>query len=344
MGLGRIRFCLIAGALLCAAAACNNDKLTAGKKAVGQGAIEGKVCAPSGNLWLAGADVWVDQGGAQDATTTDDQGHFLLGGVDAGQQTLHVQKGSFSTQQQVAVVAGQTTQLPTPACVNGTIHVAVVTGNDKIESILAGAGITDVTLYGSNTGAAGTMQDLLGNPTLMATYKIIFIDCGDFQKTTFTGTGDVANLAAYVAAGGSLYASDWAYDWIAQAFPGKVDFYGNDSTLQAARAGNQGNVTGNVVDSALATALGHSTLAIDYAYGKWGVAQSVASGGKVLVTGDVQITDPTTNATSTLTGAPLAVEFKVGGNGGSVVYTSFHNESQSTQDMDTALAYMVFQL
>ena len=344
MGLGRIRFCLVAGALLCAAAACNNDKLAAGGKA-GQGAIEGKVCAPSGGLWLAGADVWVVQGGAQDATTTDNVGHFLLGGVDAGTQTLHVQKGSFSTQQQVHVVANQTTQLPTPVCVGAaSAHVAVVTGNDKIESILAGAGITDVTLYGSNTGSAGTMQDLLGNPTLLATYDVVFIDCGDFSSTSFSGTGDVANLKAYVQGGGSLYASDWAYDWIDQAFPGEIDFYGNDATLKAARAGDQANVSGNVVDTALATALGHPTLAIDYAYGKWGVAQSVSSGVKVLVTGDVAITDPSTSAHSTLTGAPLAVQFQVGTNGGSVVYTSFHNESQSTQDMDTALAYMVFQL
>src|SRR5207302_6517965 len=102
--MGRIRFsstglvCAFAAALVCAAAACNSDKLTAGKGAVGQGAVEGKVCAPTGNLWLAGADVWVVQGGAQDATVTDDVGHFLLGGVDAGTQTLHVQKGSFSTQ------------------------------------------------------------------------------------------------------------------------------------------------------------------------------------------------------------------------------------------------------
>ena len=39
-------------------------------------------------------------------------------------------------------------------------HVAVVTGNDKIETILAGAGITDVTLYGTSAGAAGEFLSL----------------------------------------------------------------------------------------------------------------------------------------------------------------------------------------
>ena len=42
--------------------------------------------------------------------------------------------------------------------------------------------------------------------------------------------------------------------------------------------------------------------------------------------------------------APLAVQFHFGQNGGSVIYTSFHNESQSTQDMDLILSYMVFEL
>src|SRR5208283_5941805 len=81
-----------------AVAACNKDGLTGDPQptptpAPEPGSIAGRVCAPNGDSWLSGAQVWVSQGGAQDSTTTNSNGDFLLGGVDAGSQTLHIQSG-----------------------------------------------------------------------------------------------------------------------------------------------------------------------------------------------------------------------------------------------------------
>jgi len=361
---------LALGALLLAVG-CNNDKLESGAHPTDppvdtptetptqtppptptpsplpdKGAIAGQVCSPAGNVWLSGANVWVVQDdGSSDTTTTDANGQFLLQNVDVGNRTLDIQKGSFSTTQAVTVTANQTTTLATPTCVQSA-HVAVVMGDwDAIQNILGAVGVTDVTLYDGVNGTSPTVKDLLTNSTLMATYDIIFINCGDYidRYPNLFNSQVVANLQNYVAAGGSLYASDWAYDFVEIAWPSAIDFYGNDGVRGAADDGVYGSLTANVADPALAATLGSSSVSLDYNLDIWAVMKSAGAGTNVLVKGDPYYYDdfgfPEDMGT-----VPLAVWFPVGSNGGSVLYTTFHNESQATTDMQKILSYMIFQL
>jgi len=187
-------------------------------------------------------------------------------------------------------------------------------------------------------------EDFVSDPANLAQYDIIFINCGQYEQTFFTNPTFVNNLRTYVDAGGSLYASDWAYDFVEVAFPESVDFEGNDAQTNSAAVGESGPMTAQVSDPALATALGGSTVSLNYDLPQWVVPTSAAGNARVLVTGNASAFNYQTFQTYNVPNAPLAVQFHFGQNGGSVIYTSFHNEQQSTQDMDLILSYMVFEL
>lgn len=341
---------LALAALSVLSSACNDSELAARPEptpAPGMGNIEGRVCGPAGDVWLAGANVYVIRPDESvNDTATDLDGFFLLEEVNAGLQTVYIEKGSFSTSIEVEVIDGQTTELPEPACVDaGSAHVAVVTGDwDNIETILAGAGITDITIYDGLNGTSPSDRDLIGDLALLSSYDIVFLNCGQYEAEFFTNPLYVNNLRMYVDAGGSLYASDWAYDFVEIAFPDSVDFEGNDAQQNAAAVGNSGPMTANVADPALATALGAQTVSLNYDLPQWVVPTSAAGNARVLVTGNASAFNWSTFQTYNVPNAPLAVQFHFGSNGGSVIYTSFHNEQQSTQDMDLILNYMVFEL
>lgn len=332
------------------ASACNDNALAVKPEptpAPGMGDVEGRVCGPAGDVWLADASVYVIRpDDSVNSTTTDLDGNFTLTDVNAGSQTIFIEKGSFSTSVQVDVVDGQTTELPEPACVDaGSAHVAVVTGDwDNIETVLAGVGISDVTMYDGLNGTHPSDHDLIGDLDLLSSYDIVFLNCGQYEQDFFTNALYVNNLRMYVDAGGSLYASDWAYDFVEIAFPDSVEFEGNDSQQNAAAVGESGPMSANVADPALATALGGTTVSLNYDLPQWVIPTSAAGNSRVLVTGNASAFNYATFQTYNVPNAPLAVQFHFGSNGGSVIYTSFHNEQQSTQDMDLILNYMIFEL
>ena len=345
--MGRV---LLAVASLFTLAGCNDSELAKEPAATpepGMGNIEGRVCGPQGDVWLASANVYVVRpDDSKNETFTDLDGYFTLQNVNAGEQTLYIEKGSFSTSVEVDVQDGQTTELPEPACIEAdSVHVAVITGDwDNIEAILADVGITDVTLYDGLNGTSPSDRDLLGNATLMAEYDIIFINCGQYESFFFTDPNYLNNIRGYVDAGGSLYASDWAYDFVEVSFPESIDFDGDDNVRNAAATGESGPLTATVEDPALATALGESSVSLNYDLPQWVIPANAAGNSRVLVRGNASAFNYMTFQTYSVNNAPLAVQFHFGSNGGSVIYTSFHNESQSTADMDLILNYMVFEL
>jgi len=311
------------------------------------GNVEGRVCGPASDVWLADANVYVIRpDDSVNGTNTDLDGYFTLSDIHAGSQTVFIEKGSFSTSVQVEVVDGETTELPEPACVDaGSAHVAVVTGDwDNIETILAGVGISDVTMYDGLTGQAPTDHDLIGDLALLSSYDIVFLNCGQYEADFFSNPTYVNNLRMYVDAGGSLYASDWAYDFVEIAFPDSIGFEGTDTQQNAAAVGESGPMTAQVSDPALATALGDTSVSLNYDLPQWVVPTAIGGNARVLVTGNASAFSYETFQTYNIPNAPLAVQFHFGSNGGSVIYTSFHNEQQSTQDMDLILNYMVFEL
>lgn len=343
---GSLRSILLASFTLLLAA-CNEGQLAPSPIEEGHGTITGRVCSPQGDVWLADAHVWVTRPDSSlNETWTDLDGWFTLENVAAGMQTLQIEKGSFYSEQQVEVIEGQATELAEPTCLDaGSAHVAVVTGDwDSIENILAAAGITDVTLYDGLNGTSPSDSDLLGNLQEMSQYDIIFLNCGQYPANFFTDANIINNLRAFVDAGGSLYTSDWAYDFVEVAFPESVDFYGDDNMRNAAAAGVDGPISANVTDPALAQALGQSTVSLNYDLPQWVLPIGAAANARILVRGNAEALNMQTFQFESVNDAPLAVQFHIGQNGGSVIYTSFHNEHQATQDMNLILTYMIFEL
>jgi hypothetical protein len=83
--------------------------------------------------------------------------------------------------------------------------------------------------------------------------------------------------------------------------------------------------------------LGSGTARLNYDLDAWAVPEDVGSETEVLVQG---VAD--TIWWDTVTNAPLAVRTHIGE--GTALYTSFHNESQVTEDMEAILNEFILSL
>jgi hypothetical protein len=165
------------------------------------------------------------------------------------------------------------------------------------------------------------MEDLQ-DPRKLAGYDVLFLTCA--QPTELTSSVK-ESLREFVSRGGTLYASDLRFDWIAKTFPEFVD-------RSAESQGKKGEVTAEVLDSGLRDLLGPA-LRLRFDKDEW---RPAAFGGeKVTVYLKARIE---TMAKLTIE-APLLVKFAVGE--GLVVFTSFHNEKQGKETPEKLLRYLV---
>ena len=150
------------------------------------------------------------------------------------------------------------------------------------------------------------------------------------------------NLADFVAAGGSVYSSDWAYWWIEAGWPDLVDFTGDDLVQLDAANGLAQPYTFDVVDEDMRTVLGgEPTVQITYDLGSWITATAVGEDGTVLIEGEYTYYG-SDYAYETARG-PIAVMLHED-NGGTVVWTSFHNHAQLTEDILAMLEHYVLSM
>lgn len=342
----------------------------------GPGEILGKACAPSGSV-LSGATVTLEgfdcDGQPFTRTTqTNREGEYSFSDVPAGQHTVTVTIGSYSGDQQVRVSAGQTTDLTTAAakiCLEAAnVQIAVIQGAyDKVEALLDDLQLT-YDIKGNDQGgsvflpsAPASTVAFLSDLSAMQQYDIIFINCGQlWNSLTQFAPGSVSpiinNLVAYLNSGGSLYSSDWAHAFVETAFPDMIDFYGDDATTEQALFGYAPQtITATVMSQPLQVALGHNTTSIDFPHSpplvlnnNWAVAEGVGLQATVHLQGTVQLCASTSSCTSpgaSIVDAPLLISHVTPG-GGTVFFTSFHNESQGgiSQDMEEILKFLIFQL
>lgn len=331
---------------------------TCAPPAVGDvGAVEGRVCAPDGVTWLAAADVYVElAGGGRVQTDTDGDGRYHLPNVPVGAQTLHIEKGSFSATHAVDVVANETTFLAEDACaLDATVSVAIVSGNnDDVAVILDTIGIDDasITTYRGHQGfgvdSTAWGEELLGDYATLAQYDIVFINCGangidsypllGLRSDVVDNPTYVDNLRQFVAEGGSVYASDEAYDLVERAWPDFVDFYGDDVALDAAQIGVQqiAAVPVDIVDPGLAASMGADQFDIHFNYTLWAIIADVAVGTDIYTRGD------TPTSEGTMANMPLTIGFTAGQ--GRVIYTSFHQEPGVDSATARLLQLLIFEL
>jgi hypothetical protein len=224
------------------------------------------------------------------------------------------------------VTDGQTTLIPGQQCLDPmSARVAVVWGEwDHIETILGTIGIP-YQFYDQSD------QDrLLLDPTEMARYNIIFLNCGFNDALLASGAG-TRYLQSFVAMGGSLYASDWAYDPVEVIWPSAIDFIGDDTIRDSAQ--NAGSFAGpvSVLDPTLRAALGGRRLvnissccaAIDAA----GPGTTTYLDGDRLGDGSVH---------------PFFVGFRPSLGSGTVMYTDFHNNGQP--DIEEIFRWLIARL
>ena len=333
------------------------------------GAIHGRICAGQG-YWLSGARVWVElEDGTIIETTTDADGFFTLAAVPGGTVTVQVSRGSFYSSFAVDVAGGTVVELPEPVCIPPTTRMAVVTGAyDSIQDVLVGLGFPIRAYYNSSTtpqidDSEGNVDiidgfddfwvtSFLADPVWMSDYDILFFNCG--LDTYAWDAGDAAasqaisNLRAFVTNGKSIYTSDWASDVVRLAFPGQINLYGSDAVAGAACVGvADENVQAVITDAGLQTALGRTDILVNFNLDIWAVLEPTGSQPGSLtqmVSADIDVyVDPETSYdTAPQAKTPILVQFGYGS--GRVLFTSFHNESQTTDDMDAILNYMVFEL
>jgi hypothetical protein len=308
------------------------------------GDLEGRVCSPDGANWLAGATIWIEAAGVRYQATSDGDGQWRLNGVPSGTHTLHVEKGSFSTTIEVVVEENSVVRLPEDECAIGQddMLIAVVNGSyDDVYSVLVNVGVDSEIIDTYDFGWADT---LLGNYDVLAGYDIVLINCGADEYDFLSSTIYAANLKQYVEQGGSVYASDWAYDIVEEMFPSKITFQGDDYTNDAAQTGSvMDAVYADITDITLAQSMGQSLIEIHYALPSWAVMSSVASDVRVYLRADAEMGDSLGLGTgTTVYDVPHTVGFSAGQ--GEVIYTSFHQEPGLNVDAERLLQLLVFEL
>jgi hypothetical protein len=316
-------------------AACSEYGIQRNEETTGPGGVEGRICDPSGQGYVVGAEVTLTHDIGTIDTTTDASGAFTLTGVPVGSWPVDVTKGSFSTRFAVAVERGEVVRLPDEQCLDAaSASIGVITGgNDAAEEILDELGIAYDVYDG--LGISLEYLELLESPERLATYDILLFDCG-FNDLWLLDEADVlANVVEFVEAGGSIYASDWAYTLVERAFPDAMDFYGDDAAF-VATVGNAVDADVRVVDANLRATVGADTAHLEHGP-VWvvvvaaGPVTDVLLEGFAPVMGGVSVED-----------APFATRFRHGE--GQVTYTSFHNEPDLSGVMRDILHEIVLSL
>ncbi len=190
-------------------------------------------------------------------------------------------------------------------------------------------------------------EDQLKSIDLLSQYKSLFINCSAGIEY-YVDDATVSALQQYVSSGGVVYASDYSAPLIDKAFPGKIIFYddpttgneqyydygdGYDYVYYEYKIGEMGDYKANVVDSGLAAVLGKNVIDVTYDLGSWVVMTGVGSGTQVHITGSAKVVENWED--KIVSNIPYVVSFSEGE--GEVIYTSFHNEAQVTEDMEKVL-------
>jgi hypothetical protein len=305
------------------------------------GSVRGRVCAPDGETWLSGAEISVILAdGTVIDTTTDGNGRWRLNGLPQGPVVIDIRSGSFDTTITVEVVADTVVTLPEEDCelVDEDIRIAVVAGEwDRVRDVLVNVGVDEGVI---SDYASSWSPSLLNDYETLASYDIVFINCGA-EEFDYVGTSiQRDNLRQYVRNGGSLYASDLAYDVVEMIFPSAIEFWGDDSVNDSAQTGAVGSYSGTVLDSSLSAGLGTTSIQLNYPLPVWAVMEGVGVGTTIHISGDADVEE--LFETTSLSNVPHTVSFEAGA--GKVVFSSFHQEPGVNVQQEQVLRMLMFQL
>lgn len=289
----------------------------------GTGPLSGRVFAPDGATAIIGASV-VLAGAEQREVITDADGRYSFDDVPAGEAFVTAGRGRFFGTERTEICGAKENALDVK--IKPPPHsMLVVPGDyDTIEAVLTKMGLGFEEHF-----------DLVSPAQLRAPGALDGVDYVFFNCTNETSADDVAlqeTIRDFVQAGGTVYASDWAFEYVETIWPDAIDFPENP------RIGVEGGFTAEVVDAELGAYLGKQTVSLQYDLGAWVVTTGVGA-ADVLVRGVYPFAGA--GGVERQEG-PLLIQFRDGS--GTVNYTTFHNEAQATDDMDRILTYLVFAL
>jgi hypothetical protein len=148
------------------------------------------------------------------------------------------------------------------------------------------------------------------------------------------------NIRAYVAAGGAVYASDWAYDVVESCWPEAINFVGADEVPDAAQLGEYGIVNAAVSDAALADWLDSDYTQVEFDLPVWPPIEGVADTVSVHLTGNIDYREGI--SVFNLNASPLLVSFTSGE--GRVAFSTFRVAKNADSDIILMLQYMMYSL
>lgn len=357
-----MRFAAVPLTLALFAGACTPDQGLNYRKeepiVIEDGSIRGRVCDPSGRTWLADAQAYInivdDDGVIIDTKIafSDLDGYWKIEPLPGERYyTVHVQYGpdELVPPEEVWVGSGDHIELEEPDCFDPlAIDVAVVTGDyDDFNLVLNQMGFANYVLIDGTDEY--TIAAFLDDPAELAKYDIIFFNGGFVEDGIIYDEDDpsntapdtrVQNVVNYVNSGGSVYASDWAYDLVEIGWPDRADFVGADEVPNDAQQGDYDNVTAAISDTSMSEFLGTSYLDVAYDLPVWPPVESVSSSVSVHLTGTVPYSDGLSDYT--LTSVPLLYSFNAGD--GKVVFSTFRVARNSSDEMVDMLQYMMYRL
>jgi hypothetical protein len=146
-----------------------------------------------------------------------------------------------------------------------------------------------------------------------------------FVNCTGEDVDDVsAEVADYVRRGGTVFASDWAYDVLVDLAIPSLEFSKDHTTAQQLDA--------ELNDSEFRGVLNCSSVTLNFDLPSWAYATRIPAGTRVLMRGAVASLPQDGSV-------PLAFMLRHGM--GTVCFTSFHNHAQTTELEQTLLSLLV---
>jgi hypothetical protein len=335
----------------------------------GFGNISGFVYSPNGNIPLSGVKVYVDDQNNL-INFTDDLGSFSINFIPSGKRILIFEQGSFKNEVQLTIQSDTNLILSGNDSIRlgyGTgssiVRMAVVRGSfDSIENILDDLGFKELSSPSVNeTGYVlfKSPNQIINNLSLLNKFSILFMNCGtdyygnysdysynysdysynysdysynysDYSYNYSDYDYNYTNIQNFIKNGGSFYASDWEYYFIEKSFPKFVDFG------KYPKSGQPQEISAKIISPSLVTSLGKDSMQLIFDMGQWVIIRNISDDVEVVIRGN--ISDYNTESID----VPLMIIFNYGL--GKVLYTSFHNEEQKTEDMDIVLKKAVFNL
>lgn len=340
--------------------------------------VTGKLLAPNNLDPIVNAKVTASQDAViKFETTTDPEGLFTLS-IPRGDYTISLTKGLFSTEKQIIVEEETTLD---SYKIETLPNIGVITGSfDNIESVLYGIGLVNTTTgeplfdiidgiltnknsnieqkshsHGGNKSNLThknpvldpnvdfSYDDLMSDPTLLASYDVLFINCSSHTENTIYEQ----NLKDYVTNGGFLYVTDWSSNLLNTITNNDTEYL---SFYTPRRSGQSLSTTATILDSNLSAWLLlnfgisiNDTVEIDEFLGSWQVVDSYDPTTTISwLNGPVEYRDIDNNTIAE--NKDLAFTFLLGQ--GAIFYSSFHTENDEFDftTTDRVMEYLVFEM